>query len=119
VFKGAAIMPMGEGDYIFAINGEFRKHIRKQKGDTVILQIEEDTEKYQLSIDLVLCLDEDPEARAFFDTLAPSHQNYFSKWIESAKTDATKTKRLAQSMNAFSQKLSYGEMIRANKNQHL
>jgi hypothetical protein len=26
---------------------------------------------------------------------------------------------LAQSMNAFSQKLSYGEMIRANKNQHL
>jgi hypothetical protein len=45
-----------------------------------------------------------------------SHQVYFSKWIESAKTNATKTKRIVMALTAFSKKQGYPEMIRENKN---
>ena len=38
------------------------------------------------------CLGDEPSADAFFKTLAGSHQRYFSKWIDDAKTVETKTK---------------------------
>jgi len=44
--------------------------------------------------------------------LAPGDRKYFSNWIESAKTDETKTKRIAQTINALSKKWDYGQMIR-------
>ena len=50
-----------------------------------------------------------------FKTLAKSHQNYFSKWIESAKTEGTKTKRIALAVNALSKQWDYGTMIREDK----
>ena len=40
---------------------------------------------------------------------------YFSKYIESAKTSATKAKRIALTMEAMLKGMSYPEMIRANK----
>jgi len=47
--------------------------------------------------------------------LPGSHQQYFSRWIESAKTDATKTKRIAMAINAFSKKLGYSQMMQLQK----
>ncbi|WP_262919566.1 YdeI/OmpD-associated family protein [Niabella hibiscisoli] len=47
--------------------------------------------------------------------MAPSHQNYFSKWIDDAKTDATKTKRIAQALFGLNNKMDYGQMIRYHK----
>ncbi|MBN8785519.1 MAG: YdeI/OmpD-associated family protein, partial [Terrimonas sp.] len=42
-------------------------------------------------------------------------QNYFSKWIESAKTEATRAKRIAMTVSATAKKWGYPEMIRAAK----
>jgi uncharacterized protein YdeI (YjbR/CyaY-like superfamily) len=61
-------------------------------------------------------LKEDPAALQFFKSLPPSHQQYYSKWIESAKTSATKAKRIVISMEGFGKKQGYGEMMRAYKN---
>jgi uncharacterized protein YdeI (YjbR/CyaY-like superfamily) len=47
--------------------------------------------------------------------LPPSHQSYYSKWIESAKTSVTKAKRIIASINGFSKKQGYSEMMRAYK----
>jgi hypothetical protein len=47
--------------------------------------------------------------------LPKSHQKYFSNWIESARTESTKAKRIAQAVNALSIGLGYGEMMRMNK----
>src|ERR1700739_4854724 len=42
-FKGASILPMGEGDFILPINATIRKNIKKfLKGEKIVLQIEED-----------------------------------------------------------------------------
>ncbi|MCH5689032.1 YdeI/OmpD-associated family protein [Niabella sp. W65] len=56
-----------------------------------------------------------PACKSVFASLAPSHQNYFSKWIDDAKTDATKTKRIAQALFGLNNKMDYGQMIRYHR----
>jgi uncharacterized protein YdeI (YjbR/CyaY-like superfamily) len=77
--------------------------------------MELDARKLELSQDLIDCLSEDPDALSFFKSLPKSHQQYFSKWIESAKTSQTKTKRIVMAITAMAKKQGFGEMIRANK----
>jgi len=117
--KGVAIMPMGEGDFIMPVNAGMRKGIKKQKGEKINVQLELDKAGYQLDKDFVLCLKEEKEAKAFFDKLPGSHQNYYSKWIESAKTEATKAKRIAMAINGFKMKMGYPEMLRFYKSAKL
>jgi len=114
-FKGTAVLPMGEGDFILPINAVMRKKIKKFKGDTVIMQMEEDKAPIKLSKDLLNCLTEDKKAKTYFDKLPGSHKNYFSKWIESAKTDVTKAKRIAMALNGFHRGLTYAEMLREDR----
>ena len=113
--SGVTLLPAGGGNYIMAINAAMRKGIAKRQGAMITASLELDDRKYELNADLVACLKDDPPAKAFFETLAPSHQNYFSKWIDDAKTDATKTKRIAQAIFGLSNKMDYGQMIRYHK----
>lgn len=115
VFEKVALLPMGDGNFILALNAVIRKAIRKHHGENVKVTMELDKRMPSLSRDLMECLKEDPEATAYFKSLPKSHQNYFSNWIESAKTAQTKTKRIVMAMTAFDKKQDFGEMIRANK----
>jgi hypothetical protein len=115
-FEKVAILPMGDGGFILPINGTIRKAIKKHHGHTVKVVLELDKRAPMLSPDLLKCLKEDPSAKAYFTSLSKSHQNYFSNWIESAKTIQTKTKRIVMAMEAFSRKQDFGAMMRANKN---
>lgn len=108
-------MPMSGGGFILPFNEEMRKGTGKRKGAMLQVQLTEDKTKKQLAPELLECLADEPTALAWFNTLAPSHQGYFSKWIEDAKTDATKTKRLVQAVTGLSRKMSYGELIRSLK----
>lgn len=45
--------------------------------------------------DFARALDAAPQARAFFDTLAPSYRREYLEWIVEAKRPATRTKRIA------------------------
>lgn len=110
-----SLLPMGNGNFILPINGKIRKAINKQEGNTVRVVLELDKRSPTLSPDLMKCLREDPAAKEYFTSLPKSHQNYFSNWIESAKTMQTKTKRIVMAMEAFGKKQGFGEMIRANK----
>ena len=114
-FNGIALLPIGGGRFIMAINAAMRKGVGKRKGAMLKVQIETDDKPYKLNVELVACLSDEPQALAFFKSLPQSHQNYFSKWIESAKTETTKTKRIAQTVTALSKKQGYGEMLRALK----
>jgi uncharacterized protein YdeI (YjbR/CyaY-like superfamily) len=60
-------------------------------------------------------LQDEPAAKHYFQSLPKSHQHYFSKWIESAKTEPTKTKRIAMAVNAMSKKMDFGQMLRSAK----
>ena len=113
--NGVALIPMGGGDFIIAVNATMRKGIGKKQGAKVTVQLTADNKPQQLSAEFMECLADEPKAMDFFNTLAKSHQLYFSKWIESAKTEATKTKRIAQAVTGLSKKMDFGEMIRSNK----
>lgn len=113
--KGIALLPMGGGRFIMALNKSMRKGIAKGKGAMLKVLLEEDLKKYQLNKEFLECLDDEPEAAKFFKTLPQSHQNYFSKWIESAKTESTKTKRIAMAVSALTKHYGYSEMLRSER----
>ncbi|WP_341226444.1 YdeI/OmpD-associated family protein [uncultured Arcticibacterium sp.] len=115
--KQVALIPIGEGDFILPVNAIIRRKIRKDVGDKVLLKLTEDTSDFELSTDFLACLEDDPTANAFYKTLTPGHQRYFSKWIESAKTIETKTKRISRSLFGLSKQMDYGAMIRHFKGQ--
>jgi hypothetical protein len=118
-FKAKSLMPYKEGNYFLALNAEMRKGINKLPGSKIEVEIEVDPDPIPLSEDLLLCLRDEPRAFEFFQSLTKSHQKYFSDWVETAKTMETKEKRIAQSVTGLSMKLSFGEMIRANRENRL
>lgn len=112
VFDGMALLPMGEGDFIIPLKADVRKAIQKRAGDTLSVQLSFQPKAYELAADFMACLEDEPVALTHFNTLTGSHRNYFSKWIESAKTEDTRTKRIALAVNALVRKMGYPEMIR-------
>lgn len=113
--KQTALIPVGNGNFILPINAALRRGTGKKQGDTLIVMLEADESKFVLSADFMVCLKDEPAALNYFKTLSGSHQRYFSKWIDSAKTAATKTKRIVMAVNALALKQGFSEMLRANK----
>lgn len=116
--KLVALLPLGrsvnpEGRFMMPINATMRRGIGKEEEGTPIrVSLEVDNDPLPQSADLLECLEDDPTALANFRKLSPSHQNYFSNWIEDAKTIDTKTKRLTQAVTGLSLGMNFGEMIR-------
>lgn len=110
---GMALMPMGEGNFIMALKAEVRKGIRKHAGAMLHAKLEEDIDyKVEIPGELQECFDFEPEALAFFNSLAKSHRDYFIKWIDSAKTSETRAKRIVNTVNAMLRKWHYNVMMR-------
>jgi hypothetical protein len=114
---GMALMPMGEGKFIMALREEIRKSIRKGRGAMLRVRLEFDTDyKVEMPEDLQECFEfERPEAFEFFSGLAKSHQGYFIKWINDAKTEQTRANRIANTINAAVRRMDYGMMLREQK----
>ncbi|MDR6560399.1 MULTISPECIES: YdeI/OmpD-associated family protein [unclassified Arcicella] len=110
--KLTALIPMGEGDFILPINATIRKGIRKTEGATVQVSLEEDKSELTINAELLLCLEDDEKASKAFHAMPKSHQFYYSKWIESAKTIETKTKRISMTVQSLSMGMDYGQMLR-------
>lgn len=115
-FSGIALAPMGEGNFIMPLKKELQRKIGKRKGAMVQLSIEEDKAfKIEMPEDLKSCLLDVEGAIEQFGTLPKSQQNYYFNWINAAKTDSTRVKRIAQTVEAMDKKMDYGEMIRYNR----
>jgi hypothetical protein len=110
-----ALLPMGGGDFIMALNAKMRKAIKKQKGATVQVKMETDEGEIKPPSELMECLTDEPKALSYFHSLPKGHQNYFTNWINSAKTEPTKAKRIAAAINALDKHWGFGEMMRAMK----
>ena len=110
-----ALLPMGDGTFALPINAPMRNATGKKAGDSLKVSMELDESKLALSRELVRCLKDDPDAKNFFDSLSGSHQRYYGKWIDDAKTASTKTKRIVICMTALGKKMNYSEMMRSYK----
>lgn len=116
---GVATIPMGGGGFIVAINAAMRKELKKVHGAKILVSIEEDKVEYKLNKDFIECLKDEPTAALVFNKMPSSHQKYYSKWIESAKTEQTKAKRIALAVNTLARGLNYAEMLRSQKGDNL
>jgi Domain of unknown function (DUF1905)/Bacteriocin-protection, YdeI or OmpD-Associated len=112
-FDALALLPMGDGNFILPLKADIRRAIKKNAGAQVNVQMTLQPKGYELDAEFMECLNDEPKALEFFNSLTGSHRNYFSKWIESAKTAETKAKRIAMAVTALSKKWDYGQMIRA------
>lgn len=54
----------------------------------------EGTQSENMSADVIRALDAEPQAKAFFESLATFYRNTFIKWIESAKKHETRAARI-------------------------
>jgi hypothetical protein len=110
--KRVSVLPMGDGSFILPLNLSMRKSLAKKEGSMLQVQLEADGSEYVFNKDFITCMEDEPTALQFFQSLPGSHQRYFSKWIDSAKTEPTREKRIAMAVNALAKKLGYPEMLR-------
>jgi len=113
--KQVALIPMGEGMFILPLNAAMRKALGKKEGEKLNVSLTVDDQEIILSPDLMSCLENEPALLKFFKSLPGSHQKYYSRWIESAKTAPTKAKRIAMALDGFARKQSFSEMMQENK----
>ena len=113
-FSGISLYPMGDGNFIMALNASMRKKIKKTVGATVKVKMQVDETVFKPPAELMECLEDEPKALDHFKSLSGSHQRYFANWINSAKSDVTKARRIALTVNAMAKGWNYAEMIRAN-----
>ncbi len=98
-----------------AVNATMRKAIKKQKGASITAELDVDENEIVPPPELIECLNDEPLAMGYYKSLTKSHQLYFTKWITQAKTEQTKTKRIAQTVNALAKGFDFGKMLREAK----
>jgi hypothetical protein len=96
-YRGTLIR-MGTECHILGIRKEICEQAGKTFGDEVEITIEEDLEPriVEVPADLLQALASDSEAKACFEKLSYTHQKEYVTWIETAKKEETRKKRVTK-----------------------
>jgi hypothetical protein len=94
-----SVASMG-GEFLFGVSADVRQAAGVAAGDKVDVDIELDTAPREVSVpaDLAAAIKSDATAQRFFDGLSYTHRRWYVTWIESAKKDETRQRRLAQAV---------------------
>ena len=89
------------GEFLVGLNREVSEGAGVQAGDTVTLALRLDTAPREVEVPeaLARALDADPAARAAFEKLAFTHRKEFARWIDEAKREQTRDRRVAQALD--------------------
>jgi hypothetical protein len=93
------------GVYMVGVNAENRAGAGVAGGDEVDVDIDLDTAPREVSMptDFAAALDTEPEARRTFDGLSYSNKSWHVLQVEGAKTDETRQRRIAKSVESLKQ----------------
>ena len=88
------------GRYLLPLNRANRAAAGVAAGDTVTVEIELDEQPRRVTVpaDLQAALDGDAEAAAAFEKLSYTHCREYVEWITEAKRAATRTRRIAKTL---------------------
>ena len=91
------------GKSLVGVSAENRAGTGVAGGDEVDVDIELDTEPRTVTLpaDFAAALDAEPSARATFDGLSNSNRGWHVSSIEGAKTDETRQRRIAKSVETL------------------
>jgi len=94
-YRGS-LAKMGLPCHFLGITKEIRKKLGKSFGDVIDVELEEDFEVREVIIpeDVALVLSQNPDAAEFFNSLSYTFRKEYIRWIETAKKEETRKKRL-------------------------
>lgn len=114
--SGICVMPVKPDGFILPLKKSLRKQLRKERGQLVNLQLQHDKDfEIVMPADLEVCLADEEQWMERFMAQPKSHRNYFINWLNTAKTDVTRTKRLMMIVEAMDRGMDFGTMIRTAK----
>lgn len=99
-----ALLPQKSGMHIIILGGDIRRAARiKREGDMVMVEFwkHPEPDKLDLPEELSETLDFLPEMKAAWDKLTPGMKRSMCYWVGSAKTEATRAKRVAELLRRF------------------
>lgn len=88
------------GEFLVGLSRAVRDQAGVQAGDTVDVTLELDTAPREVEIPPALAeaLRADPAADAAFQSLAFTHRKEFARWVQEAKTEATRERRVVKAL---------------------
>ena len=91
------------GRYMLGVSAENRAAAGVEGGDTVDVELELDTAPREVTVppDLAAALAAEPAAQATFEALSYSNKSWHVLQIEGAKSDETRQRRVARSVEAL------------------
>lgn len=97
---------MGGPNHILIILKGIREQIGKTFGDEIQVSMELDTEERVLVIPIELTkeLKKDKEAKSIFDKLSYTHKKEYVKWVEEAKKEETRQRRVEKTVEVLKKK---------------
>jgi hypothetical protein len=95
------------GEFVLGLSRAVRQEAGVEAGDTVEVELELDAAPREVEVPAALAaaLEGDPSARAAFEALAYTHRKEYAVWVQEAKREDTRQRRVAQAL----------EMLRAGK----
>jgi hypothetical protein len=95
----SSIARMG-GQYLLGVSKERREAAGIAGGDVLEIDVELDTAPRVIEIppDLATAFADNPDAKAFWESMSYSNQRWHAEQIEGAKTDDTRARRVAKSV---------------------
>lgn len=93
------------GEFLVGLSKAVRQEAGADAGDTVEVRLELDTAPREVEVPEALskALAGDAGARAAFDGLAYTHRKEYARWIDEAKRDETRERRVAQALEMLRQ----------------
>lgn len=106
----SSLMPHGDGRHFIVVNKAMRAAAKAEVGDTITLTLEPDAAPRTVTAlkDLQKALNANRAAKAAFGKLPYSHQREYVEWIESAKKDEMRLRRVVAAV----EKIASGEKLK-------
>src|SRR2546421_4324945 len=88
------------GEFLVGLNRAVRQEAGVEAGDTVAVKLVLDTAPREVEVPEALAnaLAEDSAARAAFDRLAYTHRKEYARWIDDAKREQTRQRRVTEAL---------------------
>jgi len=93
------------GEFLLGLNRAVREEAGVEAGDTVEVELALDTAPREVELPeaLAKALADDSVARAAFESLAYTHRKEYARWIDDAKRDETRKRRVAEALEMLRQ----------------
>ena len=104
-FRSTAL-PRGDGTHYLVVKSEIRKRIKATAGSVVAVVLERDADERTVDVpdDFRQELSSREPIQFAFDGFSYSHRKEYVDWIESAKTEATRARRIHPALGMIAEK---------------